>query len=86
MIDLLADPNAWISLATLTALEIVLGIDNLIFIAILADRLPGRRPGPASARRGSRASPCCSSSPGWPASTRRCSASQAKRFHGAISC
>lgn len=40
MLDLLADPNAWISLATLTILEIVLGIDNLIFIAVLADRLP----------------------------------------------
>jgi len=40
MLDLLADPNAWISLATLTALEIILGIDNLIFIAVLADRLP----------------------------------------------
>jgi len=40
MLELLADPNAWISLATLAALEIVLGIDNLIFIAVLADRLP----------------------------------------------
>lgn len=40
MLELLADPNAWISLATLTALEIILGIDNLIFIAVLADRLP----------------------------------------------
>lgn len=40
MLELLSDPNAWISLATLTALEIVLGIDNLIFIAVLADRLP----------------------------------------------
>ncbi len=43
MTELLADPNAWIGLATLTALEIVLGIDNLIFIAILADRLPERQ-------------------------------------------
>jgi predicted tellurium resistance membrane protein TerC len=33
-------PEAWIALATLTALEIVLGIDNIIFISILADRLP----------------------------------------------
>ena len=49
MMDLLADPNAWISLATLTALEIVLGIDNLIFIAVLADRLPTQQR--ASARR-----------------------------------
>jgi predicted tellurium resistance membrane protein TerC len=36
----LADPNAWIGLLTLTALEIVLGIDNIIFISILAARLP----------------------------------------------
>jgi predicted tellurium resistance membrane protein TerC len=34
------DPNAWISLATLTLLEIVLGIDNVIFISILAGKLP----------------------------------------------
>ncbi len=33
-------PEAWASLATLTILEIVLGIDNLVFISILADRLP----------------------------------------------
>ncbi len=36
----LADPQAWVGLITLTALEIVLGIDNIIFIAILAGRLP----------------------------------------------
>lgn len=36
----IADPQAWIALATLTALEIVLGIDNIIFIAILASKLP----------------------------------------------
>jgi predicted tellurium resistance membrane protein TerC len=35
-----ADPQIWISLLTLTVLEIVLGIDNLIFISILADKLP----------------------------------------------
>jgi predicted tellurium resistance membrane protein TerC len=38
--DWLSDPNAWLGLLTLTALEIVLGIDNVIFISILADRLP----------------------------------------------
>jgi predicted tellurium resistance membrane protein TerC len=38
--DLLADPQAWIAFATLTALELVLGIDNVIFISILVDRLP----------------------------------------------
>jgi predicted tellurium resistance membrane protein TerC len=36
----LADPQAWISLATLTVLEIVLGVDNIIFISILVSRLP----------------------------------------------
>ncbi len=38
--ELLADPQAWIALATLTALEIVLGVDNVIFISILVGRLP----------------------------------------------
>jgi predicted tellurium resistance membrane protein TerC len=38
--DWLADPQIWVSLLTLTLLEIVLGIDNLIFISILAGRLP----------------------------------------------
>ncbi|MDX2182079.1 MAG: TerC family protein [Bryobacteraceae bacterium] len=38
--DWITSPSAWIALATLTALEIVLGIDNIIFISILADRLP----------------------------------------------
>ncbi len=36
----IADPQSWIALLTLTALEIVLGIDNIIFIAILAGKLP----------------------------------------------
>jgi predicted tellurium resistance membrane protein TerC len=40
MLELLTDPEAWIALATLALLEIVLGIDNLVFIAILTDRLP----------------------------------------------
>lgn len=38
--DWLTDPNIWISLLTLTLLEIVLGIDNVIFISILAGKLP----------------------------------------------
>ena len=38
--DWIYDPNAWIALATLTALEIVLGVDNIIFISILVGRLP----------------------------------------------
>ena len=40
MFSWFADPNAWIGLVTLTALELVLGIDNIIFIAILAGKLP----------------------------------------------
>ncbi len=36
----LTDPNAWVALATLTLLEIVLGIDNIAFLSILVDRLP----------------------------------------------
>ncbi|MEZ4505746.1 MAG: TerC family protein [Thermomicrobiales bacterium] len=38
--ELLSNPDVWIALLTLTALEIVLGIDNVIFISILADKLP----------------------------------------------
>ncbi len=40
MLELLTDPQAWVSLLTLTILEVVLGIDNLIFLAILAERAP----------------------------------------------
>jgi len=40
MLELFSTPEAWISLATLAALEIVLGIDNIVFITILAGRLP----------------------------------------------
>ena len=43
MIDLLLSPEAWIAFATLTALELVLGIDNIIFISILVDRLPAQQ-------------------------------------------
>jgi CBS domain containing-hemolysin-like protein len=38
--DWLADPSAWAGLLTLIVLEIVLGVDNLVFVAILADKLP----------------------------------------------
>ena len=44
---LLSDPQAWLSFLTLAMLEIVLGIDNIIFLSILVDRLP-----PAQRRRG----------------------------------
>lgn len=40
MLELLTSPQAWIAFATLTALELVLGIDNVIFISILVDKLP----------------------------------------------
>jgi predicted tellurium resistance membrane protein TerC len=43
MLELLSDPQAWIALVTLTALELVLGIDNIIFISILVDKLPPER-------------------------------------------
>ena len=43
MIELLTSPEAWIAFATLTALELVLGIDNIIFISILVDKLPPQR-------------------------------------------
>jgi len=40
MLDLLGEAQTWISLATLAAMEIVLGIDNIVFLSILAGRLP----------------------------------------------
>jgi predicted tellurium resistance membrane protein TerC len=40
MLELLQDPQVWIAFLTLTALELVLGIDNIIFISILVDKLP----------------------------------------------
>ncbi len=40
MIELLSDPNVWIALGTLTVMEIVLGIDNIVFISVLVSRLP----------------------------------------------
>jgi predicted tellurium resistance membrane protein TerC len=43
MTELLTDPQAWIAFLTLSALEIVLGIDNIIFISILVSRLPPER-------------------------------------------
>ena len=41
--ELVTDPQAWLAFATLVALELVLGIDNIIFISILADKLPPAR-------------------------------------------
>src|ERR1043165_9869651 len=46
MLDLLYDPNAWAALVTLTALEIIIGIDNIVFISVLVSRCS-----PADAKR-----------------------------------
>ena len=43
ILSLLSDPTAWLALLTLIALEVVLGIDNLIFIAILSNKLPAHQ-------------------------------------------
>jgi len=43
MFEWIASPEAWVALATLTALEIVLGIDNIIFLSILVARLPEKQ-------------------------------------------
>ena len=43
LIDLALDPAAWVALATLIAMEIVLGVDNLIFVALLTSRVPESR-------------------------------------------
>ena len=40
MIELLTSPEAWAALLTLTALEIVLGIDNVIFLSVIVARIP----------------------------------------------
>ena len=40
LVNLATDPAAWIALATLTTMEVVLGIDNLIFISVLSNKLP----------------------------------------------
>ncbi|WP_413987952.1 TerC family protein [Labrys okinawensis] len=46
MIDLLSDPQTWAALVTLTVMEIILGVDNIVFISVLVSKLP-----PAEARR-----------------------------------
>jgi predicted tellurium resistance membrane protein TerC len=42
MLELLTDPQTWVAFLTLTALELVLGIDNVVFLSILVDKLPKR--------------------------------------------
>jgi predicted tellurium resistance membrane protein TerC len=43
----MSDPSAWVGLATLVILEVVLGIDNLVFIAVLSEKLPLEQRGKA---------------------------------------
>src|SRR6202051_2277832 len=43
LLRLAEDPNAWAALATLIAMEVVLGLDNLVFIALLTNRIDERR-------------------------------------------
>ena len=64
IVALLSDPQVWIAFFTLTALELVLGIDNIIFISILVDKLPRgssakRARASACSWRCSCASACC---------------------------
>ena len=40
LVTLFADPEAWLALLTLTVMEVVLGIDNLLFISVLSNKLP----------------------------------------------
>src|SRR5688500_6134430 len=51
MMDWISDPQIWIALVTLTVLEIVLGIDNIVFISILSGKLP-RQQQPRARRLG----------------------------------
>lgn len=43
MTELLTDPNAWAALVTLTVMEIILGVDNIVFISVLVSRLPAQQ-------------------------------------------
>lgn len=47
----ITDPNAWLALGTLTLLEIVLGIDNIIFLSLVVAKLPTAQRGPCAAYR-----------------------------------
>ena len=61
----LLDPHVWASFATLTVLEIVLGIDNLVFVALLAGRLPQERQGKAGPRNRPCPGACDTPCPAW---------------------
>ncbi len=51
LLQLAASPTAWVALATLIVMEIVLGIDNLIFISILTNKLPEQHRAEGTAHR-----------------------------------
>ena len=83
--DWVFDSQIWVALLTLTTLEIVLGVDNLVFISIAVSRLPPERR--SSARRFGLALACVtrillllSLACGWPGWAHRCSPSTATRF------
>jgi hypothetical protein len=70
----LANPETWLALATLTTLEIVLGVDNIVMLVVLTGRLPAEQQ-PFARRIGllvalGLASPSCCRSPGCSASRR----------------
>ena len=44
---LISSPEAWLAFATLVVMEVVLGVDNLVFVAILSNKLPQAQRGPA---------------------------------------
>ena len=72
LLILAADPAAWVALVTLIAMEVVLGIDNLIFIAILTNKLPEEQRAaraPHRHRPGADPAPGCCSAPS-PSSSR----------------
>ena len=54
LLQLAADPSAWAALVTLVVMEIVLGIDNLVFISILSNKLPEAQRPRAACSTGSR--------------------------------
>ena len=83
MLALLTDPNAWAALLTLTALEIILGVDNVIFLSLLAAGLEPaasrRRARSGSSWRSSFVSRCCSGLHSSGDCARRSSSSTATR-------
>ena len=67
MLSLLTEPSTWLALLTLTAMEIVLGVDNIVFISVMVSRLLKSTTTPAALAccwRWAFASRCCWCSPG----------------------